>query len=120
MVSAASNRTSSPSTSRILRQRTDLFPFTPNLLGLFVFGMNTSWRPEEETNDDVDLSAPQLPFDADDGMPIRLGFFSSTSAGCRDGADARPQTNDDALAVKAEQGTTPNGACNARTNLERE
>jgi hypothetical protein len=42
-------------------------------------------------------------------MMTRLVFLSSTSAGCRDGADARPQTKDDALAVKAEQGNMPVG-----------
>jgi hypothetical protein len=67
--------------------------------------VNTSWRPGEETNDEVDVSAPQFPFDVDDGMTIRLGFLSSTTVGCRDGVDARLQTKDDALVVKVEQGT---------------
>jgi hypothetical protein len=55
--------------------------------------------------DDIGVSARRFPFDEDDGMTIRLGFLSSTNAGCWDGADARPQTKDDALAMKAEQGT---------------
>jgi hypothetical protein len=96
------------------RLRTDLFPSMPNLLR---FGLEHKLemscrsqhrgkvtdrrqaprrdrrcccRPREETNDDVDVSAPQFPFDEDDGMTIRLCFLLSTSAGRRDGADARP------------------------------
>jgi hypothetical protein len=56
-----------------------------------------------------------FPFDADNGMTTRLGFLSSTSAEQWDGADARPQTKDVALAVKAEQGMTPDEARDSRS-----
>lgn len=53
--------------------------------------MRRCCRPGEETNDDVNVSAPRVPNDEDHGMTTHLGFLSSTSAGRRDVGDARPQ-----------------------------